>query len=381
MSPLTLRLDQGLQELPAAARDLWIREEPALQFDQTLAWSELLAAHALEAGEQVQIVSAHRGATCVGVLPLKRVPPEGPWKLRAVRALANYYCSLYAPILDSSLPAGERAQVLRALLETAATLQPDALDLNPIAEDAQGAGAVMSAFESLGWRTEKYFRFGNWYLEVGGRDFAQYFGGLPSQLRNTVTRKEKKLRALAGISIAIAQTPAEAEVALEGYQRIYAASWKKPEPHPDFVPSLVRQLASRGWLRMGLVKLGDEPVASQIWACKDGVVSIFKLAYDEKHQQLSAGSVLTTQLMRHVIDADKARIVDYLTGDDSYKRDWMSHRRERVGVRALRPGSWRAFAERATAAAAVAARPAKRAVESLRQRLSFRRRPPTAPNA
>ena len=381
MSELTLRIDASLQEMPGAVRELWLREEPALQFDQTLGWSELLTAHALETGEQVQIVSAHRGATCVGVLPLKRVPPEGPWKLRSVRALANYYCSLYAPIVDSRLPAGEGAQILRALLEKAATLQPDSIDLNPIADDEQGAGAVMAAFGGMGWRTEKYFRFGNWYLEVGGRDFAQYFGALPSQLRNTVTRKEKKLRAQPGISIVIAQTPAEAEAALAGYQRIYAASWKKPEPHPHFVPALVRQLAERGWLRMGLVKLGDEPVASQIWACKDGVVSIFKLAYDEKHQQLSAGSVLTTQLMRHVIDVDRARIVDYLTGDDSYKRDWMSHRRERVGVRALRPGSWRAFAERATAAAAAAARPARRAIEAMRQNFAARRRPPTTPNA
>ena len=79
MSTLTLRIDDSLQAMPVAARELWLREEPALQFDQTLGWSELLAAHALEAGERVQIVSAHRGERCVGVLPLKQVPPEGPW--------------------------------------------------------------------------------------------------------------------------------------------------------------------------------------------------------------------------------------------------------------------------------------------------------------
>ena len=45
--------------------------------------------------------------------------------------------------------------------------------------------------------------------------------------------------------------------------------------------------------------------------------------------------------MRHVVDIDKVDEVDYLTGDDSYKEDWMSHRRERWGVVAFRKGSWR----------------------------------------
>jgi CelD/BcsL family acetyltransferase involved in cellulose biosynthesis len=36
--------------------------------------------------------------------------------------------------------------------------------------------------------------------------------------------------------------------------------------------------------------------------------------------------------MQHVMDVDGVREVDYLTGDDNYKKDWMSHRRERVGL-------------------------------------------------
>jgi CelD/BcsL family acetyltransferase involved in cellulose biosynthesis len=37
-------------------------------------------------------------------------------------------------------------------------------------------------------------------------------------------------------------------------------------------------------------------------------------------------------MMQHVIDVDRVREVDYLTGDDAYKRDWMSHSRERHGL-------------------------------------------------
>ena len=343
MSALEIRFADSLDGLDAAARELWQREESRLQFDQTLGWCELLSRHAMEPGEKIHIVSAHgQGGECVGVLPLKSAAREGPFGLRIVRSLANYYCSLYAPIIDGR---AEYAAVLRQLLGAASDLRADALDLNPLADEAEAPGSVKRALDELGWRTQRYFRFGNWYLEVAGRTFAEYFATLPSQLRNTVTRKEKKLRQQASLAITIAQTATEAELALAGYQRIYAASWKQPEPHPNFVPELVKYLAVRGWLRMGLVQVGGEPVAAQIWSCKDGVVSIFKLAYDERFAQLSAGSVLTAQLMRHAIDVDRAAVVDYLTGDDSYKRDWMSHRRERIGVRALNAKSWRARAE------------------------------------
>lgn len=399
MSALEIRISDSIDAMPASARALWQREEQPLQFDQTLGWNELLVRHALERDEQVRIISAHdSGGECVGILPLKSGAAEGMFGLRPLRALANYYCSLFAPIIASGT---QRLTVLRALLEAVQRLGPDVFDLNPLADEirppepdvagaaasagdaieATGAAAVGTILDDLGWRTERYFRFGNWYLQVGGRSFAEYFGGLPSQLRNTVTRKEKKLRQQQGLSISIAQSPGEAETALAGYQQIYAASWKQAEPHPHFVPGLVRHLAERGWLRLGLVQLGGEPVAAQIWACKDGVVSIFKLAYDERFAQLSAGSVLTTHLMRHVIDVDRAAIVDYLTGDDAYKRDWMSHRRERVGVRALSPRSWRARGERLASSIAHGLRPLRRALAELRHRTAQRRRPPTAPNA
>jgi CelD/BcsL family acetyltransferase involved in cellulose biosynthesis len=49
--------------------------------------------------------------------------------------------------------------------------------------------------------------------------------------------------------------------------------------------------------------------------------------------------LLTALLMEHVIEVDKVAEVDYLIGDDPYKKTWMSHRRERWGVIAYNPRS------------------------------------------
>jgi CelD/BcsL family acetyltransferase involved in cellulose biosynthesis len=82
--------------------------------------------------------------------------------------------------------------------------------------------------------------------------------------------------------------------------------------------------------------------------------------------------------MRHVLDVDRAAVVDYLTGDDAYKRDWMSHRRERVGVSALRATRWRARAQLMSNVVAAALKPARRTLTAIQQ--SLRRHPPTTPN-
>jgi CelD/BcsL family acetyltransferase involved in cellulose biosynthesis len=147
-----------------------------------------------------------------------------------------------------------------------------------------------------------------------------------------VERKTAKLKREKPYVIEVFSDPEGLEKALDDYKKIYSLSWKVEEPYPEFIINIARKFAALGWLRLGLIYVEGEPAAAQIWFVKDGTASIFKLAYDEKYKQLSVGSILTTELMRRAIDEDKAAIIDYLTGDDSYKSEWMSHRRERVGL-------------------------------------------------
>jgi CelD/BcsL family acetyltransferase involved in cellulose biosynthesis len=40
--------------------------------------------------------------------------------------------------------------------------------------------------------------------------------------------------------------------------------------------------------------------------------------------------VLTGRMLQHVVDVDGVHSVDFLSGDDAYKKDWMSARRCRT---------------------------------------------------
>jgi CelD/BcsL family acetyltransferase involved in cellulose biosynthesis len=82
--------------------------------------------------------------------------------------------------------------------------------------------------------------------------------------------------------------------------------------------------AQQGWLRLGIAWISDVPAAVQLWFVKDRVAYIFKVAFDDTFKKESIGSVATYKMFEYVIQNDDVREIDYLTGADAYKRDWMT---------------------------------------------------------
>jgi hypothetical protein len=306
----------------------------------SLAWYRNLVEHALEPGDEVRIYALEAPNPAQGalaILPLRLAArASGPWQGRGLTSLSNYYSSLWGPILaDSGHDPG--ASLRRLVATVCADGRSDFIRLSPLSTEAALFPQLIDAFRDCGMIVQPYFCFGNWYLEVAGRTSDQYFGGLPSVLRNTISRKSKRLEAAKQTRIQIVTGEGDLDQAIADYERVYSASWKIPEPYPRFVSGLIRACAQMGWLRLGLLYVAGQPVAAQLWIVTGKTASIYKLAYDEKYATLSPGTVLTARLMRYVIDVDGVEVVDYLTGDDAYKKDWMSHRRERWGILAFNP--------------------------------------------
>jgi hypothetical protein len=299
------------------------RVDPALDLFSTRCWFD----HLLETGLPPSV--------CALVLPVG----GGTAELRLMQAsdrgglssLSNYYSGLYAPTdMGERLSAKEwlvAAEAIRCLPGSAE------LKLQPLADDAPWCADFEGALRSIGYRTDRYFCFGNWYQAVPEGGYASYWAQRPSVLRNSVERGRRRLSKSGAwrIDIHTKQT-STLEAAIDAYERVYNQSWKVPEPHPNFIPGLIRMAAGQGWLRLGVLWLEHEPIAAQLWLVAGGKANIFKLAYVQGHEKLSAGSVLTAALMQQVMDVDGVAEVDYLSGDDPYKADWMASRRERIGL-------------------------------------------------
>jgi hypothetical protein len=295
----------------------------------TLAWYENLAAHGLDARTSTMLLLAHdarsQSAVC---LPLIATPT-------GLGSLSNYYSSLYGPLVwGPSQPdvSVDFWQAITQHLRQHAMRWPTIV-LSPLDEHSSSCQPLQQALRQAGYRVDTYFCFGNWYLCVDGRSFAAYAQKLPSPLRHSIERGQRRLNRQGSWNIHIQTEDDERlEPSIDAFVQVYRQSWKAPEPHPQFIPQLVRTAAAQGWLRLGVLALDCQPIAAQLWLVNDGKASIYKLAYVEGFERYSAGSVLTHALMQYVMDVDHVHEVDYLTGDDAYKQDWMSHRRERRGI-------------------------------------------------
>ncbi len=287
-------------------------------------------------GREVRIYAAARDNGAVAILPMQTAAQAlGRLAPRSLSALGNYYTSLFGPITAGD----DQGAVLHALAAALARERPcwDIVDLQPLDREAATFSGLLQAFKSAGWWACPYYRFGNWFLDVRGRGYADYWHSLPSPLRNTLKRKKKQLMASGRARTVIVSGGDHLAQAIDDYVAVYKLSWKQPEPYPAFIPGLIYTCAAQGWLRLGLIYLDERPVAAQIWIVHGDSAAIFKLAYDHRCERLSPGSLLTAALMEQVIDRDQVAVVDYLTGDDAYKRDWMSQRRERWGIVAYNP--------------------------------------------
>jgi CelD/BcsL family acetyltransferase involved in cellulose biosynthesis len=300
----------------------------------TAAWFELLATHGLSPGSTVRLFSVRDEAGCDQFsVPML----DGP----ELSSLSNYYSCLYAPIVSASPQAEDIALLCRHWRRRPAT---PVIRLQPLDAGAPFTAQLFASLRHAGFWANEFFCFGNWYLPVSGRTYSEWFETLPGKLRSTIQRHTRKLATEGDWSTRIVDRPGdELEAAIGDFVKVYANSWKTPEPYPSFVPELCRLAARKGWLRLGVMRRGSTPVAAQLWLHCDGRSMIYKLAYDEAFVRYSAGSILTAAMMKHAFDVDRAREIDYLSGDDAYKKDWMSHRRVRIGIVAFNPWHPRGF--------------------------------------
>jgi hypothetical protein len=223
------------------------------------------------------------------------------------------------------------------------------LEMAPLASP----GDLAAAFRRAGWIVFLDHSTISWRADTEGQDFAAYWAARPGKLRNTAQRKAKA----AGLQIELHRRFDAA--AWAAYEEVYAASWKPEEGSPAFLRSLAEQEGEAGRLRLGIARKDGRPLAAQLWTIDGGTAWIHKLAYREDSKPLSPGTVLSMAMFRAALDEDRVSRIDYGTGDDGYKRDWMDERAILWSLKAFNPTSPAGLAGAARAALSALVRRAR----------------------
>lgn len=283
----------------------------AAPFDR-LAWWRGLA----EECGMTPLLAVARHGDHAAVLPLHRKGPD-------LHDLANWYTFRCAPIVsDGADAAALLTTIARDIGQRAARIV-----MSKVCES--DAALLAGAFRAAGWFAVMTPCDLNHVLHIQGRTYAEYLAGRPGQVRTTLKRKARKVE--------VRLFNHFDNEAWRAYEDIYAKSWKPEEGSPSFLRRFAREEGAAGRLRFALALAEGQPVAAQFWTVEAGTAFIHKLAHAQQAKPLSPGTTLSAALFEQVIDRDKVEFVDFGTGDDGYKRDWMEDVRTRYRLELLRP--------------------------------------------
>jgi len=262
------------------------------------------------------------------------------FRLNEMESTSNYYSTYFSP------PSLGKQQDLRPAYAALAKyikqeIKTEKITLKPFIKGSDTYQHVVEMLSNAGFYVFPYFMHGNWLKEISTESFEKYYASLSTRLKNTIKRKDKKLiKELGDYRIDIIdKNTSSLEKYISDYEAIYEKSWKQSEPHDEFIRDIIKLHASTGSLKLGMLYLNEQPLAAQIWFIKNQTAYIFKLAYDPEYKQYSVGSILSKALFLSAIDEDQIKVIDYLTGDDNYKQDWMDQRRELWGLEAYNGSS------------------------------------------
>ncbi len=246
----------------------------------------------------------------------------------AAVGLASWYTLAFRPIITGTpTEMAVRALLVASARRLRARLSSITLDHVPEAD----AELLRTTFRAAGWITRVTPQVANWSIDVTGKSFADFWAERPGQLRSTAKRKAAKI-------------DLETEIfdrfdaaAWDAYADIYADSWKPDEGSLVFLRAMAEEKGAAGALRLGIASLDARPVAAQLWTLSHGQAIIHKLAHRQDVTELSPGTILSKAMFEHVIDRDRVGLIDFGTGDDRYKADWMDTRVMRMRVELFNP--------------------------------------------
>ncbi len=309
----------GWGQLPASANALFEQaEKHSIFFSRT--WFECMTVNALEDNHTLVLACVVSGGQVLAILPLMESAGSKTWY-----SLRHGFSPLYGLLIADDAHEDILSCLVRGLMQ----LPVNGLLLEPVADDDRSLIGLQKHLAAAGYQCEYHFRHYNWISRLNGQSYAEYMAARPAHLRNTIARKKRKLEREHGCDIRLF-TGNEVLRRMPDYYAVYHASWKQNEiRNAAFQDCFIETFTRAGWSRLAILYVKAQPIAAQLWFVHNKKASIFRLAYDKAWRLYSPGSILTDFLMEVVIDTDKVSEIDFLTGNDAYKQDWMSERRER----------------------------------------------------
>lgn len=342
-----IRQFSSFADLPAPHRTLLGGEIERQGLFREPAWFEHLMRNFFDEGHELRLYAVEDSASDQPLLlaPLRYTTHDNAIRrghvIGAISNPENYTTTalMFAPRVEQPV------RILTALFKhfRLVALEGrgyDGVRLWPVELDSPLGVAIDRALRDAGFVIQTYANSYNRFEDTAGLSYGAYFAQRSANMRYNVRRRQRALERRGDMEFVLVTGSAGLEAAIADYIQVSRHSWKElPSMFAPETLQLMSLSASKGCLRLGILRLGDEPVAVQFWIVSGGTAHCARLAYHEAYKKLGVGVVLTSRMIAHVLDHDHVRRLDYGYGHDEYKRGWMKSARDYHGFMAFNPAT------------------------------------------
>jgi hypothetical protein len=228
--------------------------------------------------------------------PNRLSPLAGPHSLR------------FGPVFVGDPDDAVRSTLLRAAARRLRKFGIARVELGPLVPEQ--AALVRRSFGQAGWMAAERPCATAFALQVGGRSFDDYWDSRPEALHERIATGSRTLNV--EISDLLSPRLWEEVQLLAGTDH--------------FLRDLAEDATLDRTLRLAIARIGDAPVAAQLWTVEQGRAWRHWRAEDREARHLYPSAQLTASMLRYLMNVDHAQAIDLGHGGKALA-DWAEERR------------------------------------------------------
>lgn len=269
------------------------------------AWTRAVSAHASgKSGAQALLAWDNSSRKrLIGFLPV-----ISAWRALKMPIPMLVAWHAYAPLTVPLLDRDAADAAARGLIEAAARAGAQAILFQSLASDSAAAHALRRATADLGIAPRTMNVHARALLDATQPPDEALKTSLGAKKLKELRRQRNRLADDGEVTFAMASSPADVAVALDGFLALEAAGWKgkrgtalaKDDGDAAFIRRAVSDLAATGNAQIATLAHGGTPVAAGLLLRHGRRVYFFKIAYDEAVAKMSPGVQLCVDITRHL---------------------------------------------------------------------------------
>jgi CelD/BcsL family acetyltransferase involved in cellulose biosynthesis len=309
---------------------------PFMRWAWHQAWAESAPSHEVDAAFAVALFGAEGNVEALIPMSVRQVL----FRRTQARALGWAIDGVGAPDhLDIPVVPGASLDAVLPLVEG---LPWDVMILDNVAADAPGVVQLSSALRRRGLSVRHMATEPCPYLDLPA-DWDAYLATLSPSRRETIRRKERRLRRQHAVSVTD-YVPERLDDGWRLLHTLHAQRWEGggvlADPRLDhLLRRFTSELAARDEVWLTTLDVEGVPVAAWYGFAWNDTVYFYQSGRDPRWEPASVGLVLMAVMIRRAIDRGYRRF-DFLRGREAYKLSWTSTERLNYEVVAFRRG-WR----------------------------------------